>query len=120
MPAIHRLIAAGKSINVTLIFGLSRYDEVMEAYVSGLEAYVASGHDDLSSVASVASFFVSRVDTEIDHRLETLAGREGGDAEILALRGRAAVAQAQGAYQHFLETFSGPRWAALALSLIHI
>ena len=114
VPAIHRLIAAGKSINVTLIFGLSRYDEVMEAYVSGLEAYAASGHDDLSSVASVASFFVSRVDTEIDHRLETLAAGEGGDAEILALRGGAAVAQAQGAYQHFLETFSGPRWAALA------
>jgi len=77
VPAIHRLIAAGKSINVTLIFGLSRYDEVMEAYVSGLEAYAASGHDDLSSVASVASFFVSRVDTEIDHRLETLAARRG-------------------------------------------
>jgi transaldolase len=65
-------------------------------------------------VASVASFFVSRVDTEIDRRLETLAGGTDGDASILALRGTAAVAQARQAYQHFLATFSGPRWEALA------
>jgi len=114
VPAIRRLIGAGKSINVTLIFGLSRHDEVMEAYLSGLEAYAASGHDDLSSVASVASFFVSRVDTEIDHRLETAAGGDGGDPAILGFRGKAAVAQAQEAYQHFRRTFSGPRWDALA------
>lgn len=114
VAATRRLIAEGRSINVTLIFGLPRYDEVMEAYLSGLEAYAAAGHDDLSAVASVASFFVSRVDTEIDRRLEKLAGGEEGDPEVLALRGKAAVAQARGAYQHFLGTFSGPRWEALA------
>ncbi len=114
VPAIRQLISEGRSINVTLIFALERYDEVMEAYLSGLEAYAASGATDLSNVASVASFFVSRVDTEIDRRLETLAGGPEGDAAILALRGTAAVAQAQQAYQHFLRTFSGPRWEALA------
>jgi transaldolase len=114
IPAIHQLIAEGRSINVTLIFGLPRYDQVAEAYISGLEAYAAAGHDDLSAVASVASFFVSRVDTETDRRLTTLAGGEDGDALILALRGKAAVAQAQEAYSHFTRTFSGPRWQALA------
>jgi len=114
VDAIHDLIALGHGINVTLIFGLPRYDAVMEAYLSGLEAYAAAGHDDLSSVASVASFFVSRVDTEVDRRLEGLAGGEDGDASVLALRGTAAVAQAQEAYQHFRATFSGPRWDALA------
>jgi transaldolase len=111
VSAIHELIAAGKSINVTLIFGLPRYDEVIEAYLSGLEAYAASGAQDLSRVASVASFFVSRVDTEVDRRLESLAD---GDSSILALRGKAAVAQAQEAYQHFAKAFAGPRWEALA------
>jgi transaldolase len=114
VTAIQRLIAGGRSINVTLIFGLTRYDEVVEAYLSGLEEYAGSGHDDLRHVASVASFFVSRVDTEIDRRLEELAGGAGGDEKILALRGRAAVAQAQEAYQHFVRAFSGPRWEALA------
>jgi transaldolase len=103
--AIRTLIAEGHSINVTLIFGLDRYDEVMEAYISGLEA--AEG--DLSRVASVASFFVSRVDTEVDQRLEAI----GTDA-ALALRGTAAVAQARRAYQRFAATFTGPRWQALA------
>jgi transaldolase len=111
VESIRQLIAEGRSINVTLIFGLERYDAVIEAYLSGLEAYAAAGASDLSRVASVASFFVSRVDTEIDHRLETLAG---GNEEILALRGRAAVAQAQEAYVHFERAFSGPRWEALA------
>jgi len=114
VTAIHRLIAEGHSINVTLIFGLERYDEVIEAYLSGLEAYAAAGAADLSGVASVASFFVSRVDTEVDRRLETLAGGTAGDAKPLSLRGRAAVAQAQEAYAHFVEAFSGPRWEALA------
>jgi transaldolase len=114
VPAIHRLIAEGKSINVTLIFGLPRYDAVIEAYLSGLEAYAAAGHSDLGSVASVASFFVSRVDTEVDRRLEALAGGPDGDPKILALRGKAAVAQAQLAYQHFVTAFSGERWDALA------
>jgi transaldolase len=114
VSAIHQLIAEGKSINVTLIFGLERYDAVIEAYLSGLEAYAASGATDLSGVASVASFFVSRVDTEIDRRLETLAGGPDGDGSILGLRGKAAVAQAQEAYVHFEQAFSGPRWEALA------
>ncbi|MGO9455757.1 MAG: transaldolase [Acidimicrobiales bacterium] len=114
VPAIRQLISEGRSINVTLIFGLDRYDAVMEAYLSGLETFVATGATDLSSVHSVASFFVSRVDTEVDRRLEELAGGPGGDPAPLALRGRAAVAQAQEAYQHFLATFSGSRWEALA------
>ena len=114
VPAIETLIGEGHSINVTLIFGLDRYDEVMEAYLRGLEALVAAGREDeLSKVASVASFFVSRVDTEVDRRLETLAGGEKGDAALLGLRGTAAVAQAQTAYQHFHRTFTGDRWEAL-------
>jgi transaldolase len=105
VEAIRTLIGEGHSINVTLIFGLDRYDEVMEAYVAGLEAY----DGDLSRVSSVASFFVSRVDTEVDQRLEAI----GTDA-ALALRGKAAVAQAQLAYVRFADMFSGPRWQALA------
>jgi transaldolase len=105
VPAIGQMISEGRSINVTLIFGLDRYDEVIEAYIAGLEA-----HDgDLSKNASVASFFVSRVDTEVDRRLD-----EVGTPDALGLRGKAAVAQAQLAYGLFLERFSGPRWEALA------
>jgi transaldolase len=115
VPAIETMIGEGRSINVTLIFGLDRYDEVMEAYLRGLEALVAAGRSDqLAHVASVASFFVSRVDTEVDHRLESLAGGVDGDAAILGLRGTAAVAQAQTAYQHFQRTFTGDRWEALS------
>jgi transaldolase len=115
IPAIETMIGEGRSINVTLIFGIDRYDEVMEAYLRGLEALVTAGREDqLAHVASVASFFVSRVDTEVDHRLESLAGGEGGDPAILGLRGTAAVAQAQSAYQHFHRTFSGDRWEALS------
>jgi transaldolase len=106
VPAIRQMISEGRSINVTLIFSLSRYDEVIEAYISGLEAFVASGGDP-SNVYSVASFFVSRVDTEVDRRLEKI----GGAATELA--GRAAVAQAKLAYQLFLERHRGPRWEAL-------
>jgi transaldolase len=114
VPAIRSLIGEGKSINVTLIFGLDRYDEVIEAYLSGLEDLVKAGRaDELPRVASVASFFVSRVDTEVDRRLETLAGGASGDAAVLGLRGTAAVAQAQVAYQHFHQAFSGDRWEAL-------
>ncbi len=114
VPAIETMIGEGRSINVTLIFGLDRYDEVMEAYLRGLEALVAAGRDaELAHVASVASFFVSRVDTEVDRRLEDLAGGEGGDPAVLGLRGTAAVAQAQVAYQHFHRTFTGERWDAL-------
>ncbi len=105
IPAIRQMIAEGRSTNVTLIFSLERYQEVMEAYLSGLEACTG----DLTAVSSVASFFVSRVDTEVDRRLEEI-----GTAEALELRGRAAVAQAQVAYDLFLQTFSGARWEALA------
>ncbi len=101
---IRTMISEGRSINVTLIFSLDRYAAVMEAYLSGLEA--AEG--DLSRTSSVASFFVSRVDTEVDRRLEEI-----GTPEALALRGKAAVAQAQVAYQRFRQTFQGPRWDAL-------
>lgn len=108
VPAIRQMIAEGRDINVTLIFSLDRYADVMEAYLSGLEALAASGATDLSSVASVASFFISRVDTEVDRRLEKI-----GTEEALALRGRAAIAQGVLAYQLFLSRFSGPRWERL-------
>ncbi len=105
VPAIRRMTAEGRSVNVTLIFSLSRYDQVIEAYLSGLEECPG----DLSRVHSVASFFVSRVDTEVDRRLEAV-----GSPQALDLRGRAAVAQAKLAYRLFRERFSGPRWEALA------
>ncbi|MGH9106565.1 MAG: transaldolase [Acidimicrobiales bacterium] len=112
VPAIRQMISEGRNINVTLIFSLERYDAVVEAYISGLEAFAGSGGD-ISRVHSVASFFVSRVDTEVDRRLEQKAAG-GEDAERLAdLRGKAAVAQAKLAYQLFQQRFSGPRWEAL-------
>lgn len=104
LPAVTEVIARGVNVNVTLIFGLERYGEVIEAYLSGLER----SEGDLSGTASVASFFVSRVDTEIDHRLEAL-----GTAEASHLRGTAALAQARVAYSMFVETFSGERWDPL-------
>jgi transaldolase len=112
VPAIRQLIGEGRSINITLIFGLERYEDVMEAYLGGLEDLAASGETDLSTVASVASFFVSRVDTEVDRRLSAV----GPEHQEVAskLRGTAAVAQAQLAYARFTEVFSGPRWKALA------
>jgi transaldolase len=109
VPAIRQMISEGRSINVTLIFSLDRYADVMEAYVSGLEERLAAGHDDLARIQSVASFFISRVDTEVDGRLTAI-----GTDEALALRGTAAVAQGQLAYQRFRDVFSGPRWEALA------
>jgi transaldolase len=108
LPAIEDMIAAGKSINVTLLFSQERHREVMEAYIRGLERLVASGGDP-RSVSSVASFFVSRVDTETDARLEAI-----GSATALALRGKLAVANARLAYQNWLEVFSGERWQYLA------
>jgi len=109
VPAIHRMIAEGRNINVTLIFSLERYAEVIEAYLSGLEELTAGGTTDLSSVSSVASFFISRVDTEIDRRLDAL-----GTPEAATLRGKGALAQGKLAYQLFQEAFSGPRWERLA------
>ena len=114
VPSIRQMIAEGRSINVTLIFSLTRYAEVIEAYLSGLETLAASGVDDLSGVASVASFFISRVDTEVDKRIEAAAGGRTPTAPLLELRGKAAVAQGKLAYALFTERFSGPRWEALA------
>ena len=108
VPAIQQMIAEGRNINVTLIFSLQRYEAVLEAYVAGLEQYAAVHGADLSRVASVGSFFISRVDTEIDNRLDQI-----GSPEALALRGKGAVAQGKLAYQLFAKKFSGPRWEAL-------
>jgi len=105
LPAIEEMIAAGKSINVTLIFSLERHREVMEAYIRGLERLVDDGGDP-RGVASVASFFVSRVDTEADKRLDSIGGHD-------ELKGRLAVANAKLAYQNWKEVFAGQRWAAL-------
>jgi transaldolase len=114
VPSIRQMISEGRSINVTLIFSLTRYAEVIEAYLAGLESLAASGRKDLSHVASVASFFVSRVDTEVDRRLEAAASGSPDAERILALRGKAAVAQARLAYRLFTQQFSGERWEALA------
>ncbi len=105
LPAIEDCTAKGTSINITLIFSLARYKAVVEAYLRGLERLVASGGDP-SKIASVASFFVSRVDTEADKRLEALGNTK--------LQGKLAVANARLAYQHYLEAFAGPRWEFLA------
>jgi transaldolase len=106
LTAIEEMTARGRSINVTLIFSLERYAEVVEAYFRGLERHIQQGGDP-SIVTSVASFFVSRVDTETDKRLDTL----GAPVE---LKGRLALANAKLAYQHYKKVFSGPRWEALA------
>ena len=110
IPAVRQMISEACSINITLIFSVERYDEGIEAYLSGLQA--ASG--DLSGVHSVASFFVSRVDTEVDRRLDAV-----GTDEALALRGKAAVAQAKLAYELFQSRFQGERWDALAARGAH-
>jgi transaldolase len=106
LAAIEEMTARGKSINITLIFSLERYAEVVEAYLSGLERLIAQGGD-CSAVTSVASFFVSRVDTETDKRLDDLGAPE-------SLKGRLAIANAKLAYQYYKDVFSGERWEALA------
>ena len=108
LPAITATLAEGISVNVTLIFGLDRYSEVMDAFLAGLEQAKANGHD-LSKIGSVASFFVSRVDTEVDKRLEKI-----GSDEAKALRGKAAVANARLAYERYCKVFASDRWQALA------
>src|SRR5919204_4542574 len=107
LGAIEEMIASGRNINVTLTFSLERHEEVMEAYIRGLERFVESGGDP-AKVHSVASFFVSRVDTETDNRLDEI----GGDAT--KLKGQLGIANAKLAYQNYLQTFAGPRWDALA------
>lgn len=114
IPAIAALIGEGISINVTLIFSLDRYREVMDAYLTGLETYRASGGD-ITKVASVASFFVSRFDTEVDGRLDAI-----GTPDAAALRGTTAVANTLAAYDAFLETFRGERWESLASDGAHV
>ncbi|WP_122261035.1 transaldolase [Ornithinimicrobium cerasi] len=114
LPAIAQTLAEGISVNVTLIFGLDRYRGVMNAYLTGLEQAREHGKD-LSTIHSVASFFVSRVDAEIDGRLEEI-----GSEEALALRGRAGLANARLAYQAFEEVFSTPRWQNLADDGAHV
>jgi len=108
IPAIREMISEGRNVNVTLIFSLDRYQAVMDAYIDGLEILAARTLGSLPPVASVASFFISRVDTEIDRRLETQ-----GSPQALKLRGTAAIAQAKLAYELFQRTFSGPRWEML-------
>lgn len=107
LPAISQALAEGISVNVTLIFSLDRYDAVMEAFLDGMERARRAGHD-LSSIASVASFFVSRVDAEVDQRLDKL-----GTGEAEKLRGQAAIANARLAYQRHERVFSSQRWKAL-------
>ena len=107
LPAIAACLAEGISINVTLIFSLQRYDGVMNAFLEGMEQARQAGHD-LPAMGSVASFFVSRMDTEVDARLDKI-----GTAEAATLRGRAAIANAQLAYEQYERVFSSPRWAAL-------
>jgi transaldolase len=106
LPAIEEMISRGRSINVTLIFSLDRYAEVANAYIRGLERLVESGGDP-RKVASVASFFVSRVDTETDRRLDEVGGHD-------ELRGKLAIANAKLAYERYKEIFAGERWEALA------
>jgi transaldolase len=106
LAAIEDVIAHGRSINVTLIFSLRRYAEVAESYLRGIERLIAEGGDP-GKVASVASFFVSRIDTEADRRLEEVGGHD-------KLKGKLAIANAKLAYAHFKEVFAGPRWDFLA------
>jgi transaldolase len=107
LPAIRACLADGININITLLFSIRRYSEVIDAWFDAIEDRVATGKS-VDRIASVASFFVSRVDTEVDRRLEAI-----GTSEALALKGRAAVANAQLAYELFLQRFAGERWEAL-------
>jgi transaldolase len=107
IPAISACLAEGISINVTLIFSLARYDEVIEAFLAGMEQAREAGHD-LSGIVSVASFFVSRVDTEIDRRLDKI-----GTGQAAALRGKAAIANTRLAYQRYEEILATDRWRVL-------
>jgi transaldolase len=108
LPSITKSTAAGISVNVTLIFGLGRYDAVMDAYLAGLEQAKDAGID-LSTIRSVASFFVSRVDSEVDKRLDKI-----GSDEAKALRGKAAIANARLAYERYEKVIASDRWKALA------
>ena len=107
LEAISTALAEGISVNVTLIFSLDRYDQVLDAFMNGMERAHAAGHD-LASIASVASFFVSRVDTEVDKRLDAI-----GTDEAKALKGKAAIANARLAFEAYEEIFDTDRWREL-------
>jgi transaldolase len=107
LPAIEQMISEGRNVNVTLIFSLQRYQQVMDAYIAGIEARAQQGLA-VSGIQSVASFFISRVDNDIDELLNS-----DGSPEALELRGKAAISQARLAYALFQTTFSGPRWEKL-------
>jgi transaldolase len=113
--AVRQLIADGININITLLFAIAAHDRVIDAYMAGLEDRLAAGHD-ISGIASVASFFVSRVDTEIDKRLEALLKANPGKpaAQLKALQGKAAIANAKLAYALFAQRFNSERWKKLA------
>src|SRR5215207_5272718 len=113
LPAIAQCLAEGISINVTLIFSLRRYAAVIEAFLDGMERALAAGRN-LSTLTSVASFFVSRVDTEIDKRLDRI-----GTPQARALKGKAAIANARLAYEHYERVFAGDRWGALLAAGAH-
>jgi transaldolase len=108
VPAITATLAEGISVNVTLIFSLERYQEVMDAFLAGLEQAKANGHD-ITKMGSVASFFVSRMDTEVDKRLDKI-----GSPEAQAMHGLAGIANAQLAYELYEQVFAGERWTKLA------
>ena len=108
IPAIEEIISRGINVNVTLIFGLDRYQKVMDAYIRGLQRLSKTDPSKVQDVASVASFFISRVDSEVDKRLEAI-----GTTDALGLRGKAAIAQAKIAYEMFEKTFSGDVWRSL-------
>jgi transaldolase len=114
MPAIKTLTAEGQNINITLMFSLSQYDQVAQAYLAGLEERFGVFHE-LKNIVSVASFFVSRVDTKVDKLLDQLDSREARE-----LKGRIGIANARMAYQRFKETFSGPRWEKLLAGGAHV
>jgi transaldolase len=119
--AVRRLIAEGINVNITLLFSIEAHRRVIEAYMAGLEDRVAAGHP-IDRLASVASFFVSRVDTEIDKRLAVLAERATGDerARVEGLMGKAAIANAKLAYRLFQREFATARWKALAARGAHV
>jgi transaldolase len=107
LPAIAQVLSEGISVNVTLIFSLERYGEVIDAFLEGLERARVAGHE-LATMGSVASFFISRVDSEVDTRLDKI-----GSADAKAMRGKAAIANARLAYELYEQKLAGPRWEAL-------
>jgi transaldolase len=115
VPAIRQLLEDGLNINITLLFAQSAYEKVAEAFIAALEARAAKGQP-INQIASVASFFVSRIDTLVDSKIDALLKTAAGDAKILleSLHGTIAIANAKLTYKKYLELFGGPRWKALA------